>query len=75
MLIAARALLGVAGATLAPSTLSLIRNMFHDGQQRTVAISRLDHELLRRRRHRAAPRRPRPASTSRGAPSSCSTFR
>jgi DHA2 family multidrug resistance protein-like MFS transporter len=39
MLIAARALLGVAGATLAPSTLSLIRNMFHDPHQRTVAIS------------------------------------
>jgi DHA2 family multidrug resistance protein-like MFS transporter len=38
MLIAARALLGVAGATLAPSTLSLIRNMFHDPQQRTTAI-------------------------------------
>lgn len=38
-LIAARALLGVAGATVAPSTLSLIRNMFHDPQQRTVAIS------------------------------------
>jgi MFS transporter, DHA2 family, multidrug resistance protein len=38
MLIAARALLGVAGATLAPSTLSLIRNMFHDDKQRTVAI-------------------------------------
>jgi MFS transporter, DHA2 family, multidrug resistance protein len=38
MLIAARALLGVAGATLAPSTLSLIRNMFHDPDQRTVAI-------------------------------------
>ena len=38
MLIAARALLGVAGATLAPSTLSLIRNMFHDPRQRTVAI-------------------------------------
>ena len=38
MLIAARALLGVAGATLAPSTLSLIRNMFHDPGQRTVAI-------------------------------------
>lgn len=37
-LIAARALLGVAGATLAPSTLSLIRNMFHDPQQRTAAI-------------------------------------
>src|SRR5262245_1547339 len=29
-LIAARALLGVAGATVAPSTLSLIRNMFLD---------------------------------------------
>ncbi len=39
MLIAARALLGVAGATLMPSTLSLIRNMFLDAQQRTVAIS------------------------------------
>jgi MFS transporter, DHA2 family, multidrug resistance protein len=38
MLIAARALLGVAGATIAPSTLSLIRNMFHDPSQRTVAI-------------------------------------
>jgi DHA2 family multidrug resistance protein-like MFS transporter len=38
MLIAARALLGVAGATLAPSTLSLIRNMFQDPQQRTFAI-------------------------------------
>jgi DHA2 family multidrug resistance protein-like MFS transporter len=38
MLIVARALLGVAGATLAPSTLSLIFNMFHDSQQRTFAI-------------------------------------
>jgi MFS transporter, DHA2 family, multidrug resistance protein len=38
MLIAARAVLGVAAATLAPSTLSLIRNMFHDPGQRTVAI-------------------------------------
>jgi len=38
MLIATRALLGIAGATLAPSTLSLIRNMFLDPQQRTVAI-------------------------------------
>ncbi|MRG44671.1 MFS transporter [Chitinophaga sp. SYP-B3965] len=37
-LIAARALLGIAGATLAPSTLSLIRNMFHDNRQRTIAI-------------------------------------
>ena len=39
MLIAARALLGVAGATLAPSTLSLLRSMFGDPRQRTVAIS------------------------------------
>src|SRR5438094_228739 len=38
MLIATRALLGVAGATLAPSTLSLIRNMFHDPKERTVAV-------------------------------------
>ena len=38
MLIAARALLGVAGATLAPSTLSLIRNMFLDSKERTLAI-------------------------------------
>jgi DHA2 family multidrug resistance protein-like MFS transporter len=38
MLIAARALLGVAGATLAPSTLSLIRHMFLDDRERTKAI-------------------------------------
>jgi DHA2 family multidrug resistance protein-like MFS transporter len=38
LLIAARAVLGLAGATLAPSTLSLIRNMFLDPGQRTVAI-------------------------------------
>jgi DHA2 family multidrug resistance protein-like MFS transporter len=38
MLIAARALLGVAGATLAPSTLSLIRAMFADPRQRSVAV-------------------------------------
>ena len=38
MLIATRALLGVAGATLAPSTLSLIRSMFTDPKQRTTAI-------------------------------------
>ena len=38
MLIAMRALLGLAGATLAPSTLSLIRNMFDDPRERTFAI-------------------------------------
>ena len=32
------ALLGIAGATLAPSTLSLIFSMFHDHRQRTTAI-------------------------------------
>jgi DHA2 family multidrug resistance protein-like MFS transporter len=37
-LIASRALLGIAGATLAPSTLSLIFAMFHDPRQRTTAI-------------------------------------
>lgn len=39
MLIAARALLGIGGATLAPSTLALIRNLFHDPDQRRVAIA------------------------------------
>lgn len=39
MLIASRALLGVAGATLMPTTLSLIRSMFHNDAQRTTAIS------------------------------------
>jgi MFS transporter, DHA2 family, multidrug resistance protein len=38
MLIASRALLGIAGATLAPSTLSLIFAMFEDPKQRTIAI-------------------------------------
>ncbi len=38
LLIASRALLGIAGATLMPSTLSLIRTMFLDPAQRSVAI-------------------------------------
>ncbi|ARZ71048.1 MFS transporter [Streptomyces sp. HU2014] len=38
MMIAARALLGVAGATLMPSTLALIRNLFHDPKERSLAI-------------------------------------
>ncbi len=37
-LIAARALLGVAGATLMPSTLALISSMFQDAKQRGTAI-------------------------------------
>ena len=37
-LIAARAVLGVAGATVMPSSLALIRNMFHDPKQRQAAI-------------------------------------
>lgn len=38
LLIAARALLGIGGATLMPSTLALIRNMFHDEKQRSTAL-------------------------------------
>lgn len=38
MLIVSRALMGVAGATVAPSTLSLIFNMFPDPRQRAAAI-------------------------------------
>ncbi|MER6170223.1 MFS transporter [Streptosporangium sp. NPDC001681] len=39
MLIVTRALLGIAGATLAPSTLSLITNMFRDERRRGQAIA------------------------------------
>src|SRR5256714_1998220 len=38
MLIVSRAALGIAGATLAPSTLSLIFHMFQDPRERTIAI-------------------------------------
>ena len=38
MLILSRALLGIAGATIAPSTLSLIFHMFQDPKQRTRAV-------------------------------------
>ncbi|ETK35762.1 MFS transporter [Microbispora sp. ATCC PTA-5024] len=38
LLIAARALLGVAGATIMPSTLSLVRNVFTDARERTTAV-------------------------------------
>ncbi|GIH24259.1 MFS transporter [Acrocarpospora phusangensis] len=38
LLIAARALLGVAGATVMPSTLSIIRNVFTDPKERTAAV-------------------------------------
>lgn len=38
LLILARALLGVAGATLMPATLALIRNLFHDPRERSLAI-------------------------------------
>lgn len=39
MLIAARALLGIAGGTLAPSSLALIRNLFADPGERQSAIA------------------------------------
>ncbi len=38
MLVTARALLGIAGATIAPSTLSLIRHLFDDPRERSLAI-------------------------------------
>jgi DHA2 family multidrug resistance protein-like MFS transporter len=38
MLIVSRALLGIAGATVAPSTLSLIFHMFQDPKQRSLAV-------------------------------------
>ncbi|GIG58229.1 MFS transporter [Longispora fulva] len=38
LLIAARALLGVAGATIMPSTLSIVRNVFTDPKERTAAV-------------------------------------
>ncbi|MGW3623645.1 MFS transporter [Streptomyces sp. NPDC000880] len=38
LMILARALLGVAGATLMPSTLALIRNIFHDPKERSLAV-------------------------------------
>ncbi|RNB79549.1 MFS transporter [Brevibacillus fluminis] len=38
MLIAARALLGIAGATVSPSSLALISNMFRNHKQRSLAI-------------------------------------
>ncbi|MGW7382188.1 MFS transporter [Streptomyces sp. NPDC054794] len=38
LMILARALLGVAGATLMPATLALIRNLFHDARERSLAI-------------------------------------
>ncbi|MQA96181.1 MAG: MFS transporter [Streptosporangiales bacterium] len=38
LLVVARALLGVGGATLMPSTLSIIRNIFTDGRERTLAV-------------------------------------
>ena len=39
LLIAARALLGISGATLMPSTLSIVRNLYDDPKQRTRAIA------------------------------------
>jgi DHA2 family multidrug resistance protein-like MFS transporter len=38
MLIAARAVLGIAGATVAPSAMALIGSMFHDHKERSLAF-------------------------------------
>src|SRR5262249_61472063 len=39
MLIVARGLLGITGATMAPSTLSLINSMFRNEREKTFAVS------------------------------------
>jgi DHA2 family multidrug resistance protein-like MFS transporter len=39
MLIVARAVLGISGATIMPSTLAIVRNLFTDPRQRTRAIA------------------------------------
>src|SRR5690349_6066096 len=39
MLIAARALLGIGGANLMPSTLALVRNIFPNAKQRATAVA------------------------------------
>ena len=57
MLIAARALLGIGGATLMPSTLALIRNMFHDEKQRGTAVAIWTAGADRRHRARPGPQR------------------
>ena len=75
MLIAARALLGIAGATLMPSTLALISNMFRDAQAAGDRDRRLGDLLLGRHRARPGGRRRAAASTSGGARSSCSACR
>ena len=49
MLIIARGVLGIAGATLAPSTLALISSMFRDARQRGQAIAVWAHLPVRRR--------------------------
>ena len=75
VLIAARALLGIAGATLMPATLALIRVMFEDPRQRHHGVRDLDGELRAGRRDRPDRRRRPAAPTSGGARSSSSPFR
>ena len=57
MLIVSRAALGIAGATLAPSTLALIFHMFQDPRERTVAIGVWIGAFSAGQRDRAGPRR------------------
>ena len=75
MLIASRALLGIAGATIAPSTLSLIRNMFHDAQPAHGRDRRLDHRVSRSAARSARCSAERCSSSSGGARSSSSPCR
>ena len=57
MLIVSRALLGLAGATIAPSTLSLIFHMFPDPQAAHVRRRGLDRRVLGGQRGRTGARR------------------
>jgi DHA2 family multidrug resistance protein-like MFS transporter len=51
LLIAARAVQGIAGAALMPSTLALIRAVFTESRQRTLAVG-IWSDRLRRSGHR-----------------------
>jgi DHA2 family multidrug resistance protein-like MFS transporter len=66
-LIVSRGLLGVAGATLMPSTLGLIREMFPDGRQRATAIGiwgRASRSVASSARSSAVHSSPSPRGTS-----------
>ena len=75
MLIVSRALLGIAGATLAPSTLSLIFSMFQDPRQRSRAVGVWISAFSAGSAIGPVARRRSCSSTSGGARCSCSPCR